>query len=525
MEELQVPQTNMLHRRICSGEDIGTIKFVGEVSPATGIWLGVEWDDPQRGRHDGSRNGIQYFKCSHPTGGSFLRPNKADFGRDIVLAFKEKYIPNDMETGDIDEKIMSLGSRTVEMVGAQKIATRQSSFDNLTEVNLRQQRVSTAGESSLQAPNVKGLNISKNLISSWEELSKITRQLRKLQLLDISENRLLLPPEPAALLPHFASLQELLLNRVPMSWQQLLDCAVMWPSLKKLAVCFNHLSPLDREPKMCLQELELLNMEGNEISSWEEILYVAKLPKLQTLILNSNKVPEIYFKDAKPCEHTHYFPQLKSISLNHNDISEWTSIAELNKLQSLEELFFKFNPLTKDVPNTDIRGKLIAKLRNLKKSNNSEVWRGERRGAEIDYLKQHCNEWLESGGSRDAGKSNPSEAFLTLHPTYEKLVEVYGPPEDGETAVEAKDLKSTLIEVFIKCPQDSSKKQLKKKLPGAMELQKLKSLVQKIYKIDVCDQKISYTRKEDDCEIEMDNDQRPIGFFGIEIGDTILVKY
>lgn len=31
---------------------------------------------------------------------------------------------------------------------------------------------------------------------------------------------------------------------------------------------------------------------------------------------------------------------------------------------------------------------------------------------------------------------------------------------------------------------------------GAMELQKLKSLVQKIYKIDVCDQKISYTRKE-----------------------------
>lgn len=30
---------------------------------------------------------------------------------------------------------------------------------------------------------------------------------------------------------------------------------------------------------MCLQELELLNMEGNEISSWEEILYVGKLPK------------------------------------------------------------------------------------------------------------------------------------------------------------------------------------------------------------------------------------------------------
>lgn len=31
--------------------------------------------------------------------------------------------------------------------------------------------------------------------------------------------------------------------------------------------------------------------------------------------------------------------------------------------------------------------------------------------------------------------------------------------------------------------------------------------------------------QKDGYEIEMDNDQRPIGFFGIEFGDTILVKY
>lgn len=29
----------------------------------SGIWLGVEWDDPQRGKHDGSYEGTQYFKC------------------------------------------------------------------------------------------------------------------------------------------------------------------------------------------------------------------------------------------------------------------------------------------------------------------------------------------------------------------------------------------------------------------------------------------------------------------------------
>lgn len=53
----------------------------------------------------------------------------------------------------------------------------------------------------------------------------------------------------------------------------------------------------------------------------------------------------------------------------------------------------------------------------------TQVLRGERRGAEIDYLKQNCKEWLESGGSRDANNSQPSEAFVTSHPTYEKLLE------------------------------------------------------------------------------------------------------
>lgn len=48
-------------------------------------------------------------------------------------------------------------------------------------------------------------------------------------------------------------------------------------------------------------------------------------------------------------------------------------MSELNKLENLEELFFKCNPLTKEVPQSDVRGKLIAKLRKLKKFNNSMV--------------------------------------------------------------------------------------------------------------------------------------------------------
>lgn len=69
--------------RIKVYEEIGTIKYVGEVSNLLnvyikihnsmflillqikgyqGMWIGVEWDDPDRGKHNGSVNGIHYFK-------------------------------------------------------------------------------------------------------------------------------------------------------------------------------------------------------------------------------------------------------------------------------------------------------------------------------------------------------------------------------------------------------------------------------------------------------------------------------
>lgn len=50
--------------RIClpSGH-VGTIKYVGPVDGTTGLWLGVEWDDISRGKHDGIKDGKRYFEC------------------------------------------------------------------------------------------------------------------------------------------------------------------------------------------------------------------------------------------------------------------------------------------------------------------------------------------------------------------------------------------------------------------------------------------------------------------------------
>lgn len=55
--------TPALGRRIRVNGYVGTIKYIGEVEGTTGTWLGIEWDDPARGKHDGIKNGKEYFVC------------------------------------------------------------------------------------------------------------------------------------------------------------------------------------------------------------------------------------------------------------------------------------------------------------------------------------------------------------------------------------------------------------------------------------------------------------------------------
>lgn len=49
-------------RRSYAG-DLCTVRYVGTVEGTSGDWLGVEWDDPTRGKHSGEHRGVRYFTC------------------------------------------------------------------------------------------------------------------------------------------------------------------------------------------------------------------------------------------------------------------------------------------------------------------------------------------------------------------------------------------------------------------------------------------------------------------------------
>jgi hypothetical protein len=50
-------------KRLSYAGDLCTVRYVGEVTGTRGEWLGVEWDDPSRGKHSGEAGGTKYFEC------------------------------------------------------------------------------------------------------------------------------------------------------------------------------------------------------------------------------------------------------------------------------------------------------------------------------------------------------------------------------------------------------------------------------------------------------------------------------
>ena len=73
--------------RVRSGDGhIATIKWKGILKDAKGNedeWLGVEWDDPTRGRHNGEYQGKKLFEVSVPKSGSFLRASTVKYGKSL----------------------------------------------------------------------------------------------------------------------------------------------------------------------------------------------------------------------------------------------------------------------------------------------------------------------------------------------------------------------------------------------------------------------------------------------------------
>ncbi|KAF7213324.1 tubulin-specific chaperone E isoform X1 [Nothobranchius furzeri] len=555
--------TDLLGRRVAIGGERATVRFAGLVPPTTGFWLGVEWDDPKRGKHDGTHEGVQYFTCRHPTGGSFVRPEKASFGVDFLTALRREY---EFDTEEELSQEVIISSKKL------KWSDVQCRFEKLPVAMLKYCEVNGPGEPGEirnTTPNIEFLNLDGSLLTSWEDVAAITKQLDQLHELHLSENRLRLPFDPSAHCLDFSSLKTLILNRCELTWKQILECAPMWPQLEHLSVEYNQIAELQR-PEGVLQTLVHLDLYGNPLVQ-DSLLSISALPRLDCLNLTATGISAIQFEDAPPGRHTSMFPALTHLIVDQNNITEghehrtlphlstleerqlygrifflsvltrdrlavqnkllsmrdvhlcWSVVNELSKLPSLKKLSCRGNRLVSSDGNPATANQmLIAKLGQLVTLNGCEIEPLERRGAELDYIKMFGEEWLKAGGP-----GHPSTHFTNQHPRYQELINKYGAPEEGELKKPGPSvLKNQLLKITFTFPDDSSRKPIEKRLPASMVVQKVKGLLYRLLKVPPSDLRLTYTStKMVGAEFELSNDLKTLQFYSIEDGDQILVRW
>nr|XP_009858327.1 tubulin-specific chaperone E-like isoform X1 [Ciona intestinalis] len=508
--------------RISVTGDSATVKYIGTVPPTKGEWLGVEWDDPTRGRHDGTKDGVAYFKCRHKTSGSFIRATKANFGVSICDAITDRYtLPT--ESGDSHMNDMYLGNikimKKIETVGMDQVQKQFGKLNQLKQIILRDQIISSAGtvgQLATLTPSLVELNLSKNLISSWDTVCDIVKQLPCLKVLNLSENIMQVTDKALSQPEVFANIDTMVLNKCSLSWEELLTCTTMWPQVTELHIEANnmtHLSP----PGDKLNHVKLLHLSGNPLNSWHEVQQLSQLPMLSCLLIKECELSDLFIKPGD-------FKQLKELFLDRNKYESVHDLNPLNNLPEFIELHFRKNPALNQDRYDAIHDIIVAKIKRLQRLDRLSVTQQSRFTAEMDYLRKYGVEWRESGGHQDPERNQPSQEFIENHPRYMELIAEHGAPDDKQFMKMSSALKGNLLELIIEAPVKPDFKPVTKKLPKSMSIGSLKLLIQKLTKIEIRNQRLVYISKENpNLIVTLHRDRETLDDVSIEPGDVIRV--
>ncbi|XP_076045831.1 tubulin-binding cofactor E isoform X2 [Oratosquilla oratoria] len=511
----------------------GTVRFVGEVPPTTGVWYGVDWDDKARGRHDGSHKGVRYFTTRFGSSGSFIRPGKASRGITLEEAVRGRYQDEPVVMDKVVEGLQkTINARFVEIVGMDKIGKKQSNLELLETVVLDGWPVRGAGESNLSMllPRMHHLDVSASLLSTWEEVASITKQLPSLRFLNLSENMLQLPACKATsseLVRSLEHVEHLVLNRMMVySWEDLLLCCQFFPRLRKLQVAFNDLEELGPIPEGQLNTLEDLDVGANLFTQWKTLCHLGSLPKLSQMNVNDCKLQSIAFPETPVGEKTKLFPKLSFLMVANNPLDVWTSVGELNKLPSLEELIITHEG-EKDLFFQEFT---FARIFNLKTLNRTYKSHKERKDCELFYLKTFGNEWYTSGGTDDLATAKPSQEFIHKHPTFLQLIKEHGAPvdESHHKSLVKQKLKDLKIELLVTAPDKPDVLPVTRSFLSITKVGKVKMMLRRLLKINArATVDVTYVPADSNkiYEIPLDNDIKELDFFSINNGDTLCVRW
>ncbi|TFK76354.1 hypothetical protein BDN72DRAFT_830912 [Pluteus cervinus] len=402
--------------------NIGTVRFVGPVDNTTGVWLGVEWDNPERGKHDGIKDNKRYFTCRIPNAGSFIRPSaNVTYGQTFVDAMTSKYIEEPHGSGSPEKVVLgsSDGAIEVEAVDLDKVRRKLAALERLREVSLDNESVAKAdlpGTVSRTCPSIRGLDLSFNLFPTWEVIAQITAELPQLDRLALNRNRLQVPPDLSPFKCAFLRLTELQLNGTMTTWGELGQLMCVMPQLRLAEMGYNRISHLTSPMTHQVSTIETVNLDSNLCQNWIDVCQSLKNYNcLQRVLLASNGINTIPFPSSQqvPWDSLHY------LSLSANHLAAWGDIDALAAwCPNLHGLALNGNPMVMGIEGTKFsRPFTIAKIPSLVMLDGAKISGSERLDSELFYISYIAN----NGPATE-------EQRVQEHPQWSRLCQKHGRP-------------------------------------------------------------------------------------------------
>ncbi|SMR45560.1 unnamed protein product [Zymoseptoria tritici ST99CH_3D1] len=422
-----------------------TIRYIGPVSDKAGEWVGVEWDDTTRGKHNGTHQGVNYFECrsSSPTAGSFLRPKQQwDPSRTFLQALREKYMPEEAGTGG---EIVYFSGKQAEEIGFEKFSKRQAQLQGIHVLVLDHMRIrsdsSDAENGTIEeiCANITDLDLGSNLFETLDEILDVAKFLPKLRNLTLDGNRIHTGPNHGTTLLNVKSLS---LSNMLLDWHEICAVASRFPNLVSLTAASNELQAITNQTLP--SRLENLDLSTNKFTTLSSLSPLRSIPALHTLSLKANLItttnlpPDSLTTTTDLPQDLSLSPTLHTLDLSHNAISTWPPINALATLYpSLLHLRTSSNPLyahlttPSGAPLTPEDGYMltIAHLPRLQTLNYSAITAKERLNAETYYLGQIA---ASISLVTTAGPEGVA-AVKAEHPRWKELVEEYGEPSIPST--------------------------------------------------------------------------------------------
>ncbi|KAI8568646.1 hypothetical protein RHMOL_Rhmol02G0216600 [Rhododendron molle] len=342
---------------------IGTVKYVGPVEGYSGKWVGVDWDNADGGKHDGSLNGVRYFHAESEKSGSFVRPHNLSAGITLLKALEIRYKSISTQEEEDEMYVFSASNRrvSVQLLGKDKIQDKLSRFEELANASLFYLGVSSSGppcQISATIPNLKELDLTGNLLSDWKDVGAICEGLPALVALNLTNN---LMAHDILGLPQLRNIRVLVLNNTGIKWIQveMLKCSL--PVIEELHLMGNKLNAItigDNDNGLGaiglnLWEVGILDRrfdgDGFSHSEVETPLSSSQSSGGSGFVAGEEEVGLCSGDWRRPpsSDIVQGFDSLRLLNLEDNCIADWNEILKLSQLKSLEQLHLNKNSINR----------------------------------------------------------------------------------------------------------------------------------------------------------------------------------